>query len=523
MKKLCFYIVLLFVYFNSYGQKQKVKLTDVIIEGVITDTIAGKQNERRKIQLTISKYPFTLTNQVMTKQETYEKEVGFNEKFEFIIPAIADRFFMRILYVTGSGKSWSSYIDNIYMLEKGDRVKCSLNDNYFQFFGKGSEKLNCQSEIYKLCYRESPLEYELLAKGKEMEYLISMDRKRDSVLVLQRKVVERYATSLGPSITQIMLLNCYGLKYFTWLRSLEMRLSTKNSYFDPYYGFLNSGVYNNINLDFVSKFNKNDIDASYIYVDFIFYKILIDQIIKFNNDKSKIVKNEEYVDNIFNGIMKIKPDLIRDKLIALFVMRYQKSGYLSKYLNRAIELNVSPFYKEILLDIKAQNLSNSPFFPFNLENNYGKMVKLSDFEDKVVFVDFWFTGCHACAVLKEAMEPVFEKYRNNSKISFISINNDRDRAQWIKSIASGRYTDPDNINLFTGGKGDNHPLMKHYNLVGAPYFYLLKNGKIYTSPLPRPQINSIGQNKTFEENTGQLISIIEEAIKDDSSQKKHIN
>lgn len=524
MKKYLLLYVVLIIFKNSYGQQKTIiNPTDIIIEGRIVDSImAKKPDEKRKITIAISKYPFTGIRLRQVKNEVFEMEVNYNERFKIIIPATSERFYMHILYTTGYRESWSPFMDNIYMLERGDKIFCKLSDDWFEFSGKGSDKLNCQSKIYKINHVATPFENNLLSTRQEEKYMKYVERKRDSIFLLQKLIVDQYKNILGPSISETMLATCYGLKYFTWLRTLEIGMRTDNhSYYSYYKGLTGTEVYKNINLDFINKMDFKNLDASYIYADFIFYKIKIDQILKFNNDKSKTMHSEEYPNAIFQTILTDFSGLIRDKLLALFMLNYQRSDYLNNYLDRAIQTIESPFYKDILLEIKDQNLSGSPFYAFDLENTEGKRVKITDFDNKVLFIDFWFTGCTACAILREAMKPILEKYKNNKLISFISINTDTNKNRWLNSVKSGKYTDPEGINLFTDGLGDGHPLMKHYNMAGGPYIYLLKNGKIYTSPLPRPTLDSDGK-QTIEGNTGKVINLIEQALKTTGASKDSI-
>jgi thiol-disulfide isomerase/thioredoxin len=513
-KKICLFAYLLINSMVIYGQEKKANIvtsniSDIILEGKIVDSILIKKpDEKKLITIKISKYPFTPLYTSRATHLLYEIETTYNKAFKIVIPTTSERLYMSIVYSSSMGKSWSSQ-DNTYMLNKGDHISCRLSDEYFEFSGKGSEKLNCQSELYKLKYTPTDEDLDLVTNKQLDRYADITFKKRDSIFNLQKKIIEKYRPILGIDLSETFFANCYGLKYWAWLSKARF-METDSPYGNEYKAFIESSAYKKFNIDSFDKLEDRNIEASYIFAEFLFYKILVDQVISYNNDKLRINSNE-YLQHVFKSIQKKSASIIKDKLIALFVMNYRKSIYLNNYLDKAILLVQSPLYKEILLDIKTQDLVGSPFFAFELENTSGEIVKLTNFNSMVVFVDLWFTGCGPCAGLKKAMQPIYEKYKTNPKIAFISISSDKDKQMWLRSVGSGVYTDPSSINLYTGGMGLNHPLYKYHNIVGAPNIYLLKDGKIYSSPLPRPKFIK-GEDQFQEENTKKLISLIEKAI-----------
>ena len=127
---------------------------------------------------------------------------------------------------------------------------------------------------------------------------------------------------------------------------------------------------------------------------------------------------------------------------------------------------------------------------------------MHDFRGKVALIDFWFTGCGACIVsYNQVLKKVIEHYKDNKKFTFISISADEDQERWLKSVAAGNYTSPQNINLNTGGY--NHELLRKYDIHSYPHLMLIdQQGKISKSG---------GLKVTAEE----LISIINEVLEKD--------
>src|SRR5690606_16773596 len=68
-------------------------------------------------------------------------------------------------------------------------------------------------------------------------------------------------------------------------------------------------------------------------------------------------------------------------------------------------------------------------------------VKLSDFKDKIVLIDFYFTGCGGCALLySQVLSEVKDHFQDDDDILFITISADKDRNFWISGIERGIYT-----------------------------------------------------------------------------------
>lgn len=110
-------------------------------------------------------------------------------------------------------------------------------------------------------------------------------------------------------------------------------------------------------------------------------------------------------------------------------------------------------------------------------------MRLHDFKGKVVFIDFWFTGCKACMLYHENfLAPVMEEYKNNRDIVFLTVNIDDTRERWLRSLKGGEYTSPGAINLYTDGQGSNHEVIKHYKVYAYPRPLLIdKNGNVFAT------------------------------------------
>jgi len=69
----------------------------------------------------------------------------------------------------------------------------------------------------------------------------------------------------------------------------------------------------------------------------------------------------------------------------------------------------------------AQIDKECPAFTFKDGN---QIINNNDLKGKVVFINFWFEGCHPCIAEVEALNELYEKLRDNKDFLFVSISTD---------------------------------------------------------------------------------------------------
>lgn len=503
------YLIPLFVFIFStvMGQNKsdQVASSGIFIEGETVDSVMINDPDRKQtLMLHTSTFASVYTNAPSIIDEF---KIGLRSKFKIHLPGESRYTYINFDLQNVTDAVDFNNFDNTYILEKGDNINCKLSQKYYQFFGNGSEKLNCQSEIYKLKYSPSRTELTLLSAKKYEDFFLISNKRMDSLFNLQIEIVNNYSSKLKNKMTRIMLANCYGNRYFPMLRGyFSMSKSSPNEFLDLINSMAYKENYKKINLKLNKELDEEVLIASPIYSNFLIEKIITGNL---TNEKGNSINSSPILQElVFNEIKNSYEGLLREKLLTLFFYRFKNSDL--NYLNQALDVIKDSEFMACILKIKETRSQGAFFFPFELQNDKGKIVKLSDFNKKVLILDFWYTGCENCAILHEGLRPVVEKYKYNPKVEFVSISIDKDKNSWIKSIALDRYTDPSRVNLYTNGLGFKHPVIEINNIKGYPSIFILKNGRVISSSPPRPSPSTTA--KSAIEARAAFISIIEEAL-----------
>lgn len=138
----------------------------------------------------------------------------------------------------------------------------------------------------------------------------------------------------------------------------------------------------------------------------------------------------------------------------------------------------------------------NPAPDFELMDDNGKMVKLSDLRGKVVYLDFWGRGCGPCIYeFKNSAPKLYEKYKDFD-IAYVYINVSDNEKNWKKGIAEFNLQ---GINLIAEG-WEQHPTCQAYNVKGIPHYVLIdREGKIVNNKCDRPSsiLNQL-ENSEFD-------------------------
>lgn len=204
-------------------------------------------------------------------------------------------------------------------------------------------------------------------------------------------------------------------------------------------------------------------------------------------------------------LLKAPAGMLRDRAIALYFTDFAR---LMKEPDALLEQSLAVVQdrhsRQILEGFKKDSNKGTPAFNFSLPDSSGRLVRLSDFAGKIVFIDFWYTGCGACSQFyKSSLSKVEKAFEQNKDVVFLTICIDKEKEKWMRSVHGGMYTSANElnvVNLYTNGESVMHPLIKHYQIIGYPHQMMIdRKGNMYRSSdlQHRPEV---------------LIPIINEAI-----------
>lgn len=476
-----------------------------LIKGKVVDLVHNL-HESRKTEMTLYIYKFP-ANILIAPFDKVKTEIDENQNFNMKIPLESDRVYIRFEF---KGQT-SSDSQNVYILEKGDSIDCKLSNNRYEFSGNGSVKFKCLNEIYMHKYKSTEIEREYLKNSNWDEYLNVRSSSIDSIFNLRTKIIDKYSEYLGKDLADIILANCYGLRYLP--QFLQLGISISNELEDA---FLRSLEFKNIDFTLLGKIDSRSIIDSYNYCDYLLLKLAID--VK-RDKKLGFSKSDNFLGLLFAKIKDEYSGLVREKLLVLFFLYYKKRPDSLSFLKEALSIVFKSGHREVLLNLDNTISPGADFYPFELVDSSGEIVKLTKFSGKIVIIDFWFTGCYPCQLLNKAMKPIVQKYIDNSFVKFLSINVDRDKDTWLKSLSTGKYTHDESINLYIGdaNKLSEHPLIRTYGLFSYPALFIIKDGKIFSANPPKPT-DSLDPSNTTEK----FINLLNDALAQLVSDTKNV-
>lgn len=117
---------------------------------------------------------------------------------------------------------------------------------------------------------------------------------------------------------------------------------------------------------------------------------------------------------------------------------------------------------------------------FTLESITGSTHSLADYKGKVVYVDVWASWCSPCRAEIPKLKALYEKYKNDDRIVFLSIAVSDKIEKWKKAVEDDKATW---TQLFDKG----NTIQQAYYANAIPKFILIdKQGNIVDPDAPRP-------------------------------------
>jgi len=418
-----------------------------------------------------------------------------------------------------SYRPWLAFQKEVYLFEQGDNINLTIDNKGHLFFkGKGSEKLNCQFQMYLIEPLSPSFVYRAIEydnNGEMLKKLALQDSLLNLGIKLRLTILNTHKEQLTEAIYNMLYLDAIGSARYNTLSTLYLNcytypndemITTLQKYYQKY-----------LNIAKLPSTDTISLAESAYYADMLFEKEF--NYFRLTSQKKTYFKADSFK-QIYEQIKQHYRGNLRDKLLYICFEKLSKfySTESVEYIEEAKNIMNDGLYKKLLIKFKEKE-ENA--FPFELEDSQSGHHKLSDFKGKVLVIDFWFTGCKACSDLNAAMPLVKTKFKNNNDVKFISICVDKDKKRWLNSLSTEKYTTMNELNLYTNGLGQQHPMIKFHNFTSFPRQLIIgKKGEIITSTPPIVSCTVTGfpiDSKTNEKdaiyNTNLFVKIIQDYLK----------
>lgn len=224
------------------------------------------------------------------------------------------------------------------------------------------------------------------------------------------------------------------------------------------------------------------------------FKDYLDNYYTYRYNEDKPIVNSE-VDMVFSEY-SLATTIYEDRVASYFLTK--KFGellethpydltkkYISDYMSNVYSKEYRA-YVDAKIATAINGSSESKAYDFALKDQNGKLVKLSDFKGKVVYLNFWASWCLPCLGEIENHNQIQQQYKDRDFIT-IMISVDEDVKSWKKILP--RY-DKSIIQLQMSGM--KNEIAAKYNLKSIPKSLVInKDGIVIHSDIPMPSNASI--------------------------------
>lgn len=416
---------------------------------------------------------------------------NYSTSFHFIInePVRAD------ISYSPNGTQFFDYTPR-FIISPGDSVVIEERQGKWKFTGRNSAKYKCNFEINRF-YRENVLKdkeaQKVLNGPNDTSQVAAYFNTIDSLASTSLSILKKYQPLLSKqdvSIQKFDIIAVFEELKINYLMSYGYQFAYWTSQSKKYHKYLakyKNPLWNSvIEEEFL---NDKSIPYSNGFLDNLWYReYLFNHCILKGVDFS-LMESVKYHEKHLKG---------HQKEWALFHL-LNSSNLRSRYLNRSEIGNCidnvlnngeirNKLYREELSKLLPLLRIGNPAFNFSLQNYDGKYVHLSDFQGKVVLLDFWFFQCGNCRIVHPLIDSI-SKHFDKKKFQVVSVcfmQDEKYKSLWVTSNQKKdawdkyEYTSEDNVNLWTlNSEKTPAEIIKRYQITGAPGFILIdRYGKL---------------------------------------------
>jgi cytochrome oxidase Cu insertion factor (SCO1/SenC/PrrC family) len=197
------------------------------------------------------------------------------------------------------------------------------------------------------------------------------------------------------------------------------------------------------------------------------------------------------------NLAKVKyQGIIRESVLATIIIDGRgiiyEAGFSPKVEKLLVDYFAQPGFPAIknkvrkYVQIQRERQMGKKDIDFSLTDINGNTFSKAQLKGKVAIMDFWFTGCTGCVQMASSMKNVEQYFKNDTNVVFVNVSIDENKETWLKSISKGKYTTGYGINLYTGGEGKQHQIIRNYGVVGYPTLFLFDGWGRMVRNNPRP-------------------------------------
>lgn len=402
--------------------------------------------------------------------------------------------------------SLSKTLRNTWMfVQPGDSIVLDINNGELSVSGNCADRIKCLWEIFNIntkFYRKDNSDEAIRLKDMSdrgldttgvtnweqyyYDQFVQGFEVIDYLYDQKIKVLNRFAEKITKSEYDFIALECDVSRKWSYLEDWTEMPIVSDIHRQAKQRFLNE----NLERFAVKTTNEEFALRSLLFADVI----AKNEVISLYNKKGAYGKNRGAKPAFLEVDQAIQQKYSRrlyDKITTAVFSGVKVLGLGGKANLEAMEISKSRIrnqsFRKIIESVTGNIGGKVSIKSIPLKDQEGKDLTLSNFSGKLLVVDFWYTGCTNCAVLAKAMRPVISEFRNNPSVVFLSINMDKTREQWVKSLDQGIYSHQESINLSCFPYAFQHPLIKKLNITGAPHLILInEKGDIVDRYPPRP-------------------------------------
>ncbi|GAA4906180.1 TlpA disulfide reductase family protein [Mucilaginibacter defluvii] len=413
-----------------------------------------------------------------------------NGNFKFAIDSLSDVAYFSISQTEGAYVAGDPFL-NEFLISPGDSINISenprpgaeiklesgkiwcLNCSKVQFTGKGSASLRLQWDL-KEAYRknqDSLQVYQSKLTVPTYEPIEAIIRRRfnTDIPILSSgysKILNSYKKQIEPELFELIKTNIYAERYFEFISNIAASVGLR----EPKQPEIDSAIIAYEEVLPKINFLKGSSQKALLHTTWYSYALVV----------RSALEQRFYKKDAYSLLKQYETGPMRERIVTNFLIDYNRKSNIDSLANDALTFVNKPFYRSILQSIVLEQKIGTQAYNFELPDKDGRLVKLSDFKGKLVFIDFYFTGCGGCSeYFKRTLSKVEDHYKGNDKIKFLTVCIDVEKAKWIKGLKQGIYTSEMATNLYTAGMGSQHPITQQLKVISYPNPIVIdKEGKI---------------------------------------------